>query len=296
LTKQFAINFVKATPHRKPAMPTALINTLPRLAVYMLFMPLAGVVSAQTAINLVANPLPNTATNTTANTAPDTAPNAAPNTIYNAAPNPASGTAANAALPLRNLQIELRQLREDTASATSVGAQGAVVVQPGGAPRSGSHSRTHNSTHSRVQGQIDIQADAREGQSRQRLAQQALVLNGRAVNFSIGHTLPLRVVQTAVRGGALQVLPSTVLIERGSGFSATPIWRGGDSAEVQIATQLARGPEQTQTATTLSLPLGEWTTIAESEENSTSSDSRWLAHERSATSAQLRVQMRLSVR
>ncbi|MDZ7890790.1 MAG: hypothetical protein U5L73_03410 [Rhodoferax sp.] len=70
-----------------------------------------------------------------------------------------------------------------------------------------------------------------------------------------------------------------MLIEAGTGFSALPRWEGGDVVEVELNTQQAMRPlfpqagavnappAQFSTGSSLLLPLGEWMTVAETEQN-----------------------------
>jgi hypothetical protein len=186
-------------------------------------------------------------------------------------------------LPLRNLQIELRQVQIGQGSASSVAGSGAVVVQGG-------------STGSSVGGSAGVSAQASAGSGRTNLQQNAIVLNGRAVNFTLGQTVPLRLLQTAVVQGRLTAVPSKVLIERNSGFSARPVWLGGSDVEVEIATSLARGAQQTSASTSLQLPLNEWIAIAESAEDVQTTSSGILSRNSESSSNRLRVEIRLSLR
>ena len=73
----------------------------------------------------------------------------------------------------------------------------------------------------------------------------------------------------------------TVLLEAGTGFSATPRWDGGALVELELSAQQALRsgsalPGTTATSGTssvLALPLDEWTTVGESEQSSQSSNS-----------------------
>lgn len=187
--------------------------------------------------------------------------------------------AAPAALPLRNLQIEIRQQGSQAAQSRSIDAQGRIILQPG---------------NSRGAGSVNIdQTNVNGGRN---LQQQALVLNGRSVSFQLGQTVPLRIVQVFVSGGGISVIPSTVLIDRSSGFSARPIWSGGEIAEVEISTALAQGAQQTNTSTTLQIPINEWVTIAQTEEAQSSNSSGILSRSSEQGQSSLRVEMRVTVK
>ena len=81
-------------------------------------------------------------------------------------------------LPMRNLQIEVRQAGSSLRSQSALGVQGGVVLQPG---RSG----------------VNAQATAQDSQrsDTRDLVQRILVLNGRPANINLGNSQPLRLVQ-----------------------------------------------------------------------------------------------------
>jgi hypothetical protein len=114
------------------------------------------------------------------------------------------------ALPMRNLQIEVRQAGSSLRSQSALGAQGGVVLQPG---RSGANAH--------ITAQDSQRSDTRD------LVQRVLVLNGRPANINLGNSQPLRLVQGRQAG--------TVFIDANSGFSARPLWYGGDSVELELA-------------------------------------------------------------
>jgi hypothetical protein len=141
----------------------------------------------------------------------------------------------------------------------------------------------------------------RAAQDRQ-LSQQALVLNGKSVGFSLGQTAPLRVVQVLAFNGNLHFVPSTILIERNSGFSARPLWYGDDVAEVEISTMRTQGTQsspstrQTSAATTLQVQMNEWITIAQGEESQTNTASGMLSQSGERAQSNFRVEMRVTVK
>jgi hypothetical protein len=184
-----------------------------------------------------------------------------------------------AVLPLRNLQIEIRQTGSDASERSSVDAQGRVILQSG---------------NSRGEGVVNID-QTRATQSRS-LLQQALVLNGRSVSFTLGQTVPLRVVQVLNYKDGLYFVPTTVLLERNSGFTARPLWFGEEVAEVEISTALAQGTRQSKVTTTLPIQIGEWITIAQTEDAQSSQTSGVLSRSSEQGQSSLRVEMRVTVR
>lgn len=187
-------------------------------------------------------------------------------------------------LPLRNLQIEVRQLRDSHQSQDTLGASGNVQLQPG---------------QSGVRVNITAQNDQRKDSGH--LTQRLLVLNGRNANIMLGNSVPLRLLHSFVQNGVVRYGSGTVLVNAGSGFSATPLWRGGDSAELELAavqsTRHAMAPPaESRVATTLVVPLNEWMTVAQSDEAGTGNSSAPLNHAQSANQSALTVQLRISVR
>ncbi len=184
-----------------------------------------------------------------------------------------------AVLPLRNLQIEVRQAGSDASQRSSVDAQGRVIVQPG---------------RSRAEGVVSID-QTRTSQSRQ-LQQQALVLNGRSVSFTLGHTVPMRVVQVLVYKDSLHMVPTAVLIDRNSGFTARPLWYGDAVAEVEISVTLAQGTRQSTVSTTLPVQLNEWITIAQVDDVQHGGMTGILSRTNEQGLSSLHLEMRVSVR
>ncbi len=187
-------------------------------------------------------------------------------------------------LPLRNLQIEVRQLRQASQSERHLGASGAVVLQPG---------------QSGARGNINAESNQRNDSTN--LVQRVLVLNGRSANIMLGNSVPLRLVQGYIRDGVVRYTSSTVLVDANSGFSATPFWRGDGHAELALsAVQSSRSatalPGQTSVASTLVLPLNEWVTVAESDDAVSTSQAGLLGSSQSTARSGLTVQVRLSVR
>jgi hypothetical protein len=187
-------------------------------------------------------------------------------------------------LPLRNLQIEVRQVRDSHQSQNQLGASGAVRLQPG---QSGAH--------------VNITAQNDQRNDSGQLTQRLLVLNGRSANIMLGNSVPLRLLHSFVQNGVVRYGSGTVLVDAGSGFSALPLWRGGDSAELELAavqsTRHAMSPPtDTRVVTTLVVPLNEWTTVAQSDEAGTGNGSTPFNNTQSANRSAFTVQLRISLR
>ena len=198
---------------------------------------------------------------------------------------PATHSIANPdPLPMRNLQIEVRQLRGSDQGQQALDAQGGVLLQPG-----------HSGATTHITAQNSQRSDTRD------LVQRVLVLNGRPVAINLGNTTPLRLLQAFVQNGVLRYTASTVLIDTSSGFSARPVWRGGNSAELELAAVQSRPgsvgalPSSSSASTSLALPLGEWVTVAQSDDVATASSSLAGAGQTSGREA-LKVEVRISVR
>lgn len=190
-----------------------------------------------------------------------------------------------APLPLRNLLIEVRQDDGRNDSSERVAADVNARVQPG-----------------RSEVDIAIEARRRESTRSGSAQQQVLVLNGRPTAISLGSAVPLRLRQFIVQNGIRRSLPGTVWVQAGTGFTATPVWEGGDTVYLELVATQGRQPlgPQASTSTTLMLPLDEWTTIADSEDVQ---DQRQNAaglggggRDTRSSSQSLRVQVRVSVR
>lgn len=188
-------------------------------------------------------------------------------------------------LPMRNLQIEVRQVRGGSQIQGTVGAQGGVLLQPG-----------HSGATVNLTAQNSQRSDARD------LMQRVLVLNGRPVAINLGNTTPLRLMQAFVQNGVLRYVGSTVLIDANSGFSARPVWRGGSSAELELAAVQSRpgtagaAPSSSSASTSLALVLGEWVTVAQSDDAATANSSGPAGMGQTSGRETLTVEVRVSVR
>ncbi len=187
--------------------------------------------------------------------------------------------ANNTPLPLRNLLIEVRQVQSED------GQQAGVDVQGG-----------------RVTGGLS------QGRSSGTAVQQILILNGRPARIAVQTQTPLRLLQSFVRNGQIIIIQGTVLIEAGTGFSALPRWDGGDVVEVELNTQQALRPlfpqaaavnapsVQSSTGSSMLLPLGEWMTVAETEQNLQNNQQSLRGAQMQSGVARTEVQLKVSLR
>jgi hypothetical protein len=207
--------------------------------IFWSFLPLSGVALAQPAINLEAKISP-----------------------------------ATAVLPLRNLQIEVRQLLREDRHRIEAAVLGPLRVDD---------ARTAQS----------VQAD-----------QHILVLNGRGAHIALRSNTPLRLMQSVVRNGVTLITQGTVLLEASTGFMATPRWDGSQRVELEISAQQTPAPRTTggvpalgsAVASVLVLPLNEWLTVAQSEQAATNSQSGLGGSASETSQTRTDVQVRISLR
>jgi hypothetical protein len=188
-------------------------------------------------------------------------------------------------LPLRNVLIEVRQDDGENRASERIDADVRARVQAG---------------QSEVMAGID--ARSRQSERSARAQQQVLVLNGRPAAIVLGHGVPLRLRQIVTRNGVRVAVPGTVWLQAGTGFTATPLWEGGETVYLELAATQGRQPlmgNSASTNTTLMLPLGAWMTVAESDDVQ---DNRQGAlglgggaREQGSSATRLRVQVRVSV-
>ena len=189
------------------------------------------------------------------------------------------------ALPLRNVLIEVRQDDGESGTRERLGADIRARVQPG-----------------RSEADITLDAQSRQFERSGSAQQQVLVLNGRPAAIMLGNSVPVRLRQVITSHGVRRLVPGTLWLQAGTGFTATPVWDGGEMVYLQLAATQGRqiGEPTASTSTTLLLPLGEWTTVAESEDvQDQQQGMQGLAgagREQRSGSRRLRVQVRLSVR
>jgi hypothetical protein len=184
--------------------------------------------------------------------------------------------ATSEVFPLRNLLVEVRQVQSDESRVAGVGVDSA----------------------GRLTGQVG------QSQGSANAVQQTLVLNGRTARIALQTTTPLRLYQTVVRGGQVLVIQGTVLLEAGTGFSATPRWDGGDDVELELAAQQAsrnaNAPLGAQanaiTSSVVRLPLSVWSTVGESDQNTQNDQSGLTGVQNTSGRRRTEVQVRISVR
>jgi hypothetical protein len=182
--------------------------------------------------------------------------------------------ATTEALPLRNLLVEVRQVQSDESRVAGVGVDSA--------------------------GRLTGQAGQTQGSAN--AVQQTLVLNGRTARIALQTTTPLRLYQTVVRGGQVLVIQGTVLLEAGTGFSATPRWDGRDDVELELAAQQAQhnaplgAQANASTSSVVRLPLNTWSTVGESDQSSQGDQSGLTGVQNTSGRRRTEVQVRISVR
>lgn len=182
-------------------------------------------------------------------------------------------------LPLRNLLIEVRQVQSED------GQQAGVDIQGG-----------------RVTGGLA------QGRSSGIAVQQILILNGRPARIAVQTQTPLRLLQNLVSNGQIVTTQGTVLIDAGTGFSALPRWDGGDVVEVELNTQQAlrplfpqagavsAPPAQSSTGSSMLLPVGEWMTVAETEQNLQNNQQSLRGAQLQGSTTRTEVQLRIQLR
>ncbi|WP_197047118.1 hypothetical protein [Paucibacter sp. KBW04] len=174
--------------------------------------------------------------------------------------------------PRRNLWVEIRWVDSSLSNAALSGVrEGAVVLGTTGSvsPRGGVALSTR-----------------RESSSQQQQQQRLLVLNGSTARVRLSEQVPVQWVDYGVQvdaGAKVLAVPRSGSVEMLSEFSVTPQWPGErQPVRVSLQVQQGRAPaaegagvpvnpathpqasQSTQVQSTVSLPLGEWLTIARS--------------------------------
>jgi hypothetical protein len=180
---------------------------------------------------------------------------------------------------MRNLLIEVRQVQGEDGQLSDVGVQGGQLT---GALSQGRNSAT--------------------------TVQQILSLNGRPARITVQTQTPLRLLQSFVRNGQIITTQGTALIEAGTGFSALPRWEGGDVVEVELQAQQALRPlfpqtgamgtlpAQSSTGSSVVLTLGEWMTVAESEQTRQGHQNTLKGAQMQGSTSRTQVQLRIQLR
>lgn len=196
---------------------------------------------------------------------------------------PAPASPAGAALPLRNLLIEVRQIGQDSRMRERLDASIAARVRPGESDAS-----------------IGITARADQSRRSDSAQQHVLVLNGRRAAIMLGQSVALQLLQTVRRNGVWRNVPGTLWLQAGTGFDALPRWDGSDMVELELSANQSRGTVvgpgagNAAVSTTLMLPLGEWTTIAESAQELDGEQGGLTGGRRQSGQSSLKVQVRIS--
>lgn len=151
--------------------------------------------------------------------------------------------------------------------------------------------------------QVQVAHDAADGRDLQDTVisqQQVLVLNGRSGQVALRTTVPMRLMAVAFRNGRPILIPGVVLLDAITGLVVTPRWDGTDVVELDLAASQAgssRSPGQGgATASTVVVPLGDWTRVAESDQAQSGQRSNGLGRDENASSLHYAVQVRISVR
>lgn len=174
-----------------------------------------------------------------------------------------SSVAAAAAppLPQRNLSVEARVVESSALEREAVGGVGSVVIGTGGG------------SVTLPAGSVGVRAgtDTLRGDSIQRV----LVLNGGRATVRLSQWLPLRSAEWVWAGNGIGIGGSTVWVDIGQGLTVRPAWPGGSQpVRAEVAVESAGRNDLRGTApdastprlavsTEVSLPLGEWVSVAQ---------------------------------
>ncbi len=203
---------------------------------------------------------------------------------------PAMQSIANTnSLPLRNVQIEVRQVQSRNRGHSGAQADARLQFESGGSVS--------------AQGRLGL------GQQQEQLSgtstQMALVLNGRSTGIALRSSTPFRLMQTQFHNGRPVLVQGTVLLEASTGFTATPRWDGSDQLELEIAASQAGLQSgmlgvpvtpSSSSASSLVLPLGEWVTVAQSASDSSGSRNALLGQGSETEQFSSELQVRVTVR
>ena len=149
-----------------------------------------------------------------------------------------------------------------------------------------------------------ISSEADESHARQRhdavnSRQQVLVLNGRSARIGLRNSVPFRLVQTVFHNGTMVVVPGTVMLEAGTGFNALARWDGQAAVELAISATQSQGSyasQTTSTSTVLIVGLGDWVTVAQSDQQSMGASTDGARFDNSEQTRGTQVQVRVTVR
>lgn len=174
-------------------------------------------------------------------------------------------------LPLRNIQIDVRQIQRNSQERSGTADGGLAATE------------SRNST----------------------AQQQVLVLNGRSAAIGLRSTTPYRLMQTHYRNGVPILVPGVLILDATTGFVATPRWDGSNWVELVLSATQAGAASTTgrelpspssRSDSTVLVPVGEWITVAQSDQDSLSVRSNWGSQEEQNTRQSSELQVRLTVR
>lgn len=187
-----------------------------------------------------------------------------------------------ATLPLRNLLIEVRQISTSETADSQRQLHGEAQL--------GSNAAS---------AQLGIQGNSKQRSDSVNSQQQVLVLNGRSARIGLRNSVPFWLVQTVFHNGAMVVVPSGVMLEAGTGFNALPRWEGQESVELTVSVVQSQGRDANQTTSTsavLMVDLGDWVTVAQSDQQSMGTATRAFGVNNSRQTQSTQVQVRVTVR
>jgi hypothetical protein len=196
---------------------------------------------------------------------------------------------AQAALPLRNLLVEVRQSEQAQGQDRGGGLDGgSVVIRSDG----------------RVQGSAGVTLQSRSQNRDAGTTQQVRVLNGARASVRLAQALPLQWWQVVWTPQGPQALPSTQWAEAVRGFVVQPAWAGEEQpVRVEISTEgggAGRGLDGSQSTasrvlTTVEVPLGQWVTVASSSDAAQSSEHGVLSSREARRTQERVVELRVTV-
>jgi hypothetical protein len=166
-----------------------------------------------------------------------------------------------AALPQRNLLVELRQVEQTEAQDQGAG----VAIRSEG----------------RLGGSADVRLHAGSQRREGDVMQQVRVLNGAQASMRLGQAMALQGWQLAWTPQGVQALPGTQWVEAVSGFVVRPAWPGGEQpVRVELSAEggslpadpAQPAPRRTQVLSTVQVPLGQWVEVARSGEAASTSE------------------------
>ncbi|MED5620577.1 hypothetical protein [Ideonella sp. BN130291] len=194
--------------------------------------------------------------------------------------------AAEAALPQRNLAVELRWVTSQQRSGQDLSAGGGVVVGTNGTVD--------------ARGSVVLRAGDQRSEADQ--VQRVTVLNGGRAGMRLTQSLPVQWLEVATTPRGPAALLRQGLMEAGTAFELRPRWPGGPApVTVEVAHQDSRaargdiGSTNGGVFTTVQLPLNEWVSVAESVDQGRAMERGALSTRDVAASQRRLLQMRVSL-